>query len=61
MPVLVTFCAYWLAAIPLAWVLGFAFDLGAVGVWGGLALGLALSAFCLVWRLRLVLRAKLGT
>jgi MATE family multidrug resistance protein len=51
-PTLVTFIAYWIIGIPSAWLIGIYFSLGAVGVWIGLSLGLAFSAFMLYFRFR---------
>ncbi|MDR0353740.1 MAG: MATE family efflux transporter [Opitutaceae bacterium] len=47
----ITFAAYWLLAIPGGWFLGVRGAFGAVGIWGGLACGLAVAAVLLVWRL----------
>ncbi len=44
--------AYWGVALPIAWVLGFRFDLGAVGIWLGLATGLAVAAGSSIDRFR---------
>jgi MATE family multidrug resistance protein len=49
-PTLMIFCAYWLFTIPLAWALAFPLELGANGVWIGLACGLAVSATLLTSR-----------
>jgi MATE family multidrug resistance protein len=49
-PAGIAFCAYWLAALPLGWLLGFPGGLGATGVWIGLALGLAAAAAGLTLR-----------
>jgi MATE family multidrug resistance protein len=49
-PTVVTFVAYWLVALPLAWVLAFPFGFGAVGVWVGLAAGLSSAAALLTVR-----------
>lgn len=46
-PTVITFVAYWLFALPAAWVLGFRFGFGAVGVWCGLLLGLSIAALTL--------------
>lgn len=54
-PMIITFVAYWALALPLGYVLGIRGDLGAVGVWVGLALGLLFAAGCLLARLRLML------
>ncbi|WP_213878196.1 NorM family multidrug efflux MATE transporter [Pseudomonas sp. dw_358] len=47
---------YWLIGAPVAWLLAFEFGYGAVGVWWGLALGLACAAVSLTlafeWRMR---------
>lgn len=40
---------YWLIAAPAAWLLGFAADMSAPGVWWGLALGLCCAAGALTW------------
>lgn len=49
-PTLITFVAYWMFALPAAWVLGFVAGLGAVGVWLGLLLGLSIAALTLSLR-----------
>ncbi len=49
-PMLVSFAAYWLIGIPVASVLGFYFDLGSVGIWTGLLLGLATVAITMLIR-----------
>jgi multidrug resistance protein, MATE family len=41
---------YWLVALPLGAVLNFATDLGALGMWTGLATGLGFAATVLTWR-----------
>jgi MATE family multidrug resistance protein len=38
---------YWLISAPAAWLLGFSADMGAAGVWWGLALGLCCAAVAL--------------
>jgi len=50
-PMLITFVAYWLVALPAAYFLGFRAGLGAVGIWIGLAAGLACAAVLLGARL----------
>jgi multidrug resistance protein, MATE family len=42
--------SYWLVGLPISLVLGFWFDLGAIGVWLGLVVGLAAAAILLSWR-----------
>ncbi len=49
-PTIVTFIAYWIVAIPLGYYLGTQTDLGAVGMWIGLAVGLTLSAIAQWYR-----------
>ncbi|MDF3057930.1 MAG: multidrug transporter [Rariglobus sp.] len=49
-PALITFISYWLLAIPAGYVLGLHTRLGAVGIWTGLAAGLAIAAVLLAWR-----------
>ncbi|MBG8551984.1 MATE family efflux transporter [Hymenobacter guriensis] len=49
-PSVVALLAYWAVALPLGYVLGFVFKLGAMGVWTGLLTGLSLVAGVLLWR-----------
>jgi MATE family multidrug resistance protein len=53
-PALLAGLSYWVVGFPVAWTLGFPAGWGAVGVWWGLALGLATAAVVLnsrFWRL----------
>ena len=50
-PTVITFIAYWLVALPAAYLLAFHTRLGPTGVWIGLAAGLASAALLLAWRL----------
>jgi len=50
-PTAITFVAYWVVALPSAWLLAFRLGFGPMGVWTGLALGLACAALLLAWRL----------
>ncbi|TCD15509.1 MATE family efflux transporter [Oricola cellulosilytica] len=43
-PMIMALFSYWIAGLPIAYLLGFVLDLGGVGVWAGLALGLAIAA-----------------
>jgi MATE family multidrug resistance protein len=54
-PMLVAAFGYWVVGLPIAYVLAFHARLGAVGVWTGLAVGLAAVAVLLAWRVRRVL------
>ncbi len=54
MPALIGFFAYWLIGLPVAALLSMKCDLGALGVWCGLALGLLLACVLLsprLWRM----------
>jgi MATE family multidrug resistance protein len=54
-PMLVAAFGYWVVGLPIAYVLAFHAQLGAVGVWTGLSVGLAAVAVLLAWRVRRVL------
>ena len=56
-PTAITFVAYWVIALPLAYVLAFKTALGPVGLWTGLATGLACAALLLGWRFHRLTRA----
>jgi multidrug resistance protein, MATE family len=49
-PTLITLFAYWGIGIPLGYVLGFVFEMGAVGVWISLFLALTAAAILLFFR-----------
>jgi multidrug resistance protein, MATE family len=49
-PMLISFLGYWLIGITAGSVLGFALKFGPVGLWFGLALGLAVTAIALTLR-----------
>ena len=49
-PTLITFLAYWVVAIPLAYYLGFSLKMGGEGIWIALSLGLTISSVLLFWR-----------
>jgi multidrug resistance protein, MATE family len=50
-PAAITFAAYWLIALPLGYGLGIRGKLGALGIWVGIASGLAFAAVFLAARL----------
>jgi MATE family multidrug resistance protein len=56
-PSLANLLGYWVLGLPLGWVLSTRGELGAVGVWLGLALGLAVVAVLLLIRLGSVARS----
>lgn len=51
-PMLISFVAYWVFALPAGYALGFWVGWGAVGVWIGLAVGLFAAATSLLFRLK---------
>ncbi len=55
-PTLLLLLSYWWVAIPLGVFLGFPMGLGGVGLWSGLAIGLALAALLLTRRLHRIRR-----
>jgi multidrug resistance protein, MATE family len=57
-PMLLAIFGYWLVGLPVAYILGFVFDLRGIGIWIGLACGLALVAAML--GARFVMRERLG-
>ncbi len=59
-PTLVTFIAYWVISIPLAYYLGFELKMGGVGIWIALSLGLTLSAIMLCWRFKKLSKALIN-
>ena len=46
-PMVISIFSYWLVGLAAAYVLAFPFDMGALGIWFGLAIGLTVSAFVL--------------
>lgn len=51
-PSLISLLAYWVVALPIGYVLGFVFDMGATGIWSGLLIGLTVAALMLFFRFR---------
>ena len=60
---LIGLACYWLIGAPCAWLFAFNLGGGAVGVWWGLALGLACAAVCLTlafeWRMKRMIGRRL--
>jgi MATE family multidrug resistance protein len=52
-PTLITFIAYWIIGLPVAYLFGFILDFGVQGVWIGLLVGLTASAAMLTLRFNL--------
>lgn len=49
-PTIITFFAYWIISLPIAYLLAFNFNMGVDGVWIGLLIGLTVSAILLTLR-----------
>jgi MATE family multidrug resistance protein len=49
-PMWLAIVSYWVIGIPAGYVLGFVLNLGAVGVWLGLTVGLGCAAGSMMWR-----------
>lgn len=49
-PMVIAALSYWAIGIPVSYVLGFVFDLGGVGIWSGLVLGLCFAGVFLMLR-----------
>jgi MATE family multidrug resistance protein len=49
-PTVIAVIAYWLVGLPVGYLLGFRYGLGATGIWYGLLIGLSLAAVLLVYR-----------
>ena len=54
-PMWITVLGYWVIGAPVAYLLGFHTDAGAVGVWAGLVVSLVVVSLLLAWRTRRVL------
>ncbi|UXN72282.1 MATE family efflux transporter [Devosia sp. A8/3-2] len=57
-PMVLAFVGYWAVGLPVAYVLGFTLEWRGIGIWTGLAAGLAFVAVVLVTRF--ALRERLG-
>lgn len=51
-PTVVTLVAYWVIGLPVGYLLGFVLDMGTIGVWVGLLIGLSISAIAHFTRFR---------
>src|SRR5690606_35089366 len=54
-PTLITFIAYWVIGLPVAYLLGIVLDLGVTGIWYGLTIGLLTSSLLLYVRYKRVI------
>jgi MATE family multidrug resistance protein len=46
-PTVIIVMAYWVVALPCAWLAAFKLDMGASGIWIAMAVGLAVAAVAL--------------
>ncbi len=60
-PTAITFVAYWLISLPTGYLLAFHTPLGPIGVWTGLAAGLACAALLLARRFARLTRPRAAT
>ena len=49
-PTIATLIAYWVIGLPIGYYLAFYQNMGAIGIWIGLSMGLTASAALLSWR-----------
>ena len=49
-PTVIAIIAYWVVGLPVGYLLGFRYGLGATGIWYGLLIGLSFAAVLLVYR-----------
>jgi MATE family multidrug resistance protein len=59
-PMVIAVLAYWAVGLPASYVFGFMLDMGGIGVWMGLVLGLACAGVPLTARFWLVVLARVG-
>jgi MATE family multidrug resistance protein len=57
-PTAITFIAYWIIGLPVGYWLGLHLNLGAIGVWFGLVLGLATASLLLFLRFQIISKRK---
>lgn len=57
-PTIITFISYWIIGLPVAWLLGIHFNLGVMGVWYGLVLGLMASSIMLFLRFQKISKSN---
>jgi MATE family multidrug resistance protein len=58
MPTVITFISYWIIGLPIAYLLGVHFNLGVMGVWYGLVLGLMASSIMLFLRFQKISKSN---
>jgi MATE family multidrug resistance protein len=57
-PLLIGIVAYWCVGLPSGYLLGLRLGYGAIGLWWGLAVGLAIAATILTWRFSQLVNRK---
>lgn len=57
-PTIITFISYWIIGLPIAYLLGVHFNLGVMGVWYGLVLGLMASSIMLFLRFQKISKSN---
>jgi MATE family multidrug resistance protein len=57
-PTVITFISYWVIGLPVAFLLGIHFNLGVMGVWYGLVLGLMASSIMLFLRFQKISKSN---
>lgn len=58
-PTFITFFAYWIIGLPVAYLLGIQFSIGVKGIWYGLTLGLLTSSTLLYFRSQYIIKNKM--
>ncbi|MFT5159530.1 MAG: MATE family multidrug resistance protein [Paracoccaceae bacterium] len=49
-PMILAVISYWVIGMPVAYILGFVWGYGGVGIWAGLVIGLTVAAVTMLWR-----------
>jgi MATE family multidrug resistance protein len=58
-PTLVTLVAYWVLGLPLGYFFAFQLEMGEVGIWYGLLIGLSITAVLLFYRFHILSKNKI--
>ena len=58
-PLVIAGVGYWLVGLGSGYVFGFHFGWGALGLWGGVAIGLAFTGTLLAWRFEVLAKRQL--
>jgi multidrug resistance protein, MATE family len=59
-PTIITLIAYWVLGLPLGYYLAFEMEMGAVGIWYGLLIGLSITAVVLFFRFNTLSKKVFG-